>query len=425
VKAALFDMDGVLCNTQEYHNACYAEIAKKNYNITLDSSIEDKLKGVLRNEGAKIFCKAVGIRPNKENIKYISTLKNNLYLKKIEENKDSLLATGTIELLQRLKNNNVSIALVSASANAKTIIKLTKIEKYFDYVVDAQNIGKGKPNPAIFLEAAAHLAIKPSDCVVYEDAINGIQAANDCDMYSIAVNVDFNKTTFTYSKKIADRYVKSLDDPLCYKGLYENLFDMANDSSLFIFDAGNVVIKNIHCFNGIFDQYNFTTDQKSEFIKDFNFYTAPLMDGNISTEFFLNHVNKNLNLNISGDPFYNYFNPVFNVKIVNLINKLKESGKKVVLGSNTFAPHTKKMKEMGLFELFDSVYVSNEIHHYKPNPSFFRYILEKENIEAEKAYFVDDISDNIASAASLNIKTLHYTGENKDEKLDNAFAKFL
>jgi beta-phosphoglucomutase len=425
VKAALFDMDGVLCNTQEYHNACYAEIAKKNYNITLDSSIEDKLKGVLRNEGAKIFCKAVGIRPNKENIKYISTLKNNLYLKKIEENKDSLLATGTIELLQRLKNNNVSIALVSASANAKTIIKLTKIEKYFDYVVDAQNIGKGKPNPAIFLEAAAHLAIKPSDCVVYEDAINGIQAANDCDMYSIAVNVDFNKTTFTYSKKIADRYVKSLDDPLCYKGLYENLFDLADDSSLFIFDAGNVVIKNIHCFNGIFDQYNFTTDQKSEFIKDFNFYTAPLMDGNISTEFFLNHVNKNLNLNISGDPFYNYFNPVFNVKIVNLINKLKESGKKVVLGSNTFAPHTKKMKEMGLFDLFDSVYVSNEIHHYKPNPSFFRYILEKENIEAEKAYFVDDISDNIASAASLNIKTLHYTGENKDEKLDNAFAKFL
>ncbi len=425
MKAALFDMDGVLCNTQEYHNACYAEIARKNYNVTLDSSIEDKLKGVLRNEGAKIFCKAVGLRPNKENIKYISSLKNDLYLQKIKENKDSLLSKGAIELLQKLKNHNVRIALVSASANAKNIIKLTKIEKYFDYVVDAQNIGKGKPNPAIFLEAAAHLAIKPSDCVVYEDAINGIQAANDCDMYSIAVNVDFNKTTFTYNKKIADRYVSSLSDPLCYKGLYEDLYDSAEDSSLFIFDAGNVVIENIHCFNGIFDQYNFTTDQKSEFIKDFNFYTAPLMDGNISTEFFLNHINRNLNVNISGDPFYNYFNPVFNVKIVNLIQKLREAGKKVVLGSNTFAPHTKKMKEMGLFDLFDSVYVSNEIHHYKPNPSFFRYILENENVEAKQAFFIDDISENIASAASLNIKTLHYIGEQRDEKLDKAFLKLV
>jgi len=425
VKAALFDMDGVLCDTQKYHQSCYEYIAKEFYGITLDKKISDKLKGVLRAEGAKIFCKAVNIEPNENNINYISQLKNKHYLQKVEENKNSLLKDGAISLLETLKNNKIKIALVSASANARNIIKLTNIEHYFDYVVDVSEINNGKPNPAIFLNAAAYLEVKPSDCVVYEDAISGIQAANDSNMYSIAVDVDFKNSIFTYSGKIADRYVKSLTDPLCYKGLYENIYDKGNDCSLFIFDAGNVVINNIHCFNGIFDQYNLTTSEKNEFIKDFNFYTAPLMDGNITTEFFINNINKNMNLNIQEKALYEHFKPTFNEPIVNLIKELKKQGKRVVLGSNTFAPHTKKMKEMGLYDLFDAIYASNEIHHYKPNPSFFRYILDKENIPSEKAYFIDDLAENIASAASLNIKTLNYVNEDKDEKLKNAFEGII
>ncbi len=425
MKAALFDMDGVLCDTQKYHHSCYVDIAKEYYNVTLDDNIENKLKGVLRYEGAKTICEAVNITPNEENIKYISDLKNKHYLKKIEENKDSLLKEGAISLLKKLKDNDVKIALASASSNAKFIIELTGIDKYFDYVVDVKKINKGKPNPAIFLDAASHLCVKPSDCVVYEDAISGIQAANDSNMYAIAVNIDFSNTTYTYTNKIADRHVKSLTDPLCYKGLYTNIYDKGDDSSLFIFDAGNVVIYNIHCFNGIFDKYNFTTHQRNEFIKDFSYYNAPLMDGNISTDFFLKHINDTMDLNIEGDPFYDFFKPEFNTEIVELIKSLKKNGKKVVLGSNTFAPHTKKMKEMGLFGLFDEIYVSNEIHNYKPNPSFFRYILRNENTKAENAYFIDDLDENVASAASLGINVLNYVGKDKNKNLKSAFTKFI
>ena len=424
MKVALFDMDGVLCDTQKYHHSCYVEIAQKYYGITLKSNITNKLKGVLRYEGAKIFCKAVNIKANEENIKYVSELKTKHYLKKIEENKDNLLKEGALSLLDRLESNNIKMALASASNNAKFIIKLTGIEKYFDYVVDLEKIKKGKPNPAIFLDAASHLGVKPKDCVVYEDAIGGIEAANESGMYSIAIDVDFKNTAFTYSNKVADRSVLSLKDPLCYQGLYEDIYDKADTSSLFIFDAGNVVLTNIHCFNGMFDQYNLTIEQRHEFVKDFNFYVAPLMDGNISTEFFLNHINHTMNVNLKGDPFYDHFNPEFNTPIVELIKKLKSEGKRVVLGSNTFAPHTKKMKEIGLFDLFDCVYVSNEMHHYKPNPSFFRYILEKENVESEKAYFIDDLAENVAAAASLNINTLHYVNEDKDIKLKKAFKKY-
>jgi hypothetical protein len=121
VKAALFDMDGVLCDTQQYHHSCYVDIAKEYYGVTLDSNISNKLKGVLRYEGAKIFCKAVNIKANDENIKYVSDLKNKLYLKKVEENKDTLLCDGAISLLEKLKTNNIKMALASASSNAKFI----------------------------------------------------------------------------------------------------------------------------------------------------------------------------------------------------------------------------------------------------------------------------------------------------------------
>ena len=424
MKAALFDMDGVLCDTQKIHHSCYVDIAKQ-YNVTLDEKIFDKFKGILRIEGVKLFCEAINLEINDENLNHISKLKNDLYLKKIEEKKESLLNEGTVSLLKKLKDNKVKTALVSASANAKHIVKLTNIEQYFDYAVDASKVGKGKPNPAIFLEAASKLHIKPSDCVVYEDALNGLEAANVSNMYSIGVNVNLTTTTFTYNDKVADRYVTSLADPLCYRGLYENLNDSADECSLFIFDAGNVVIKDIHCFNGIFEEYNFSTQQKVEFIKDYNFYTAPLMDGNISTEFFLERINQNLNLNIKEDAFYTHFKPTLNQTIVDLINELKKQGKKVVLGSNTFAPHTKKMEEIGLFDLFDTVYVSNEMHQYKPNPSFFRYILEHEKTEANKAYFIDDLAENIASAASIGINTLHYINKDKNDKLKRVFKNII
>ena len=251
MKAALFDMDGVLCDTQQYHYSCYVDIAKKHYNVDLGDSIKTQLEGVLREEGVKIFIKAVNVEPTKENIKYISELKDKVYLEKVEANKDNLLNDGALSLLKRLKQRGVPIALVSASRNAKYIAKLTNIDQYFDYIGDPSRVKKGKPNPAIFLMAAAHLAVKPKDCVVYEDAANGIQAANDCGMFSIAMNVDFSKTIFTYKNKIADRYITSLTDPLCYRGLYENIYDSGDDISLYIFDAGNVVLNNIHCFNDI------------------------------------------------------------------------------------------------------------------------------------------------------------------------------
>jgi putative hydrolase of the HAD superfamily len=148
------------------------------------------------------------------------------------------------------------------------------------------------------------------------------------------------------------------------------------------------------------------------------------MDGNITCAQYWDHIRDTMNIDIVGDPFYKHFCPSLNEPIIEIMKRLKERGYRVLLGSNTFSPHAKIMGEIGLFDFTDYAYMSHEIKRYKPSPSFFKYIVEKENIEASQIYFIDDLSKNIASAAKEGLKTFHYVDKNKNERLKKAF-KFL
>ncbi len=421
MEAALFDMDGVLVDTQKYHVSIYQQIAKEEYNTILTEDIVIALGGVLKEEGAYIVAKALGIKPTKENCDKLYKIKNDRYKEIIREKKEELLNEGAVELLERLKSANVKMALCSASSNAKEIIKLTNIEHYFDAVVDLTKVKRGKPNPEIFLRGAIHLGVSPKDCVVYEDAKNGIKAAKDSGMYCVGYKTNLSYDSLSYGEVGADRVVNSLLDPLCYQGLYTSLYDNPKDCRVFAFDAGNVVINNIETIAQIIDDLNLTQKQADEFILEFNEYTAPLMDGNIKCEDFWKHLADTMNLKVEGEPFAKHFKPTLNQSMVTIIKTLRERGYRVVLASNTFAPHTKIMEEIGLFKLFDHTYLSNEINRYKPSPSFFRYIIQNENVEPSQIYFVDDLSDNIASAAKEGLKSLHYKNEDKNKRLKNAF----
>lgn len=422
MKAALFDMDGVICDTQIYHESIYRDLAKEQYNTVLDKEISQQLKGVLKNEGAKVFCQAVGLEATEENMKKVYKQKNERYQKIIKEKGKTLLIDGAEDLIIKLKKNNVLLALASASSNASYIIEMLGLKNYFDYIVDVSKIKRGKPNPAIFLDAAINLGVDPADCVVYEDAENGIIAAKKAGMYAIGYNVDLDISKLSYSVYGADRVVTSLRDPLCYEGLYTNLPSQVEECELFIFDAGGVILKNINCFAGIFKQYNFSKTQIREFINDYINYDNPMMENMITPEQYWKHIEKNFGIKVEGNPFYDYFKPYLNDEMIDTINKLKANGKKVVLGSNTFAPHLKVMKDLGLYDLLDNIYASCEIQRYKPCPSFFRYILNSEKVDANKAMFIDDLDLNIAAAATVGLKTLHYNGENKSKLLKQTFS---
>lgn len=424
MKAALFDMDGVLVDTQKYHIGIYKQMAKDEYGITLNAQEIEALGGVLKEEGAEIICNAVGIEATKTNSDKLYSIKDKLYKKIIREKKSDLLMEGAIELLQRLKDNHVKMALCSASSNAQEIVKLTGLNKFFNdnNIVDLKNVKQGKPNPEIFLKGAILLGTDPKDCVVYEDAINGIQAAKRAGMYSIGYRTNLDHNNLTYGETPADRVVSSLLDPICYNGLYSSLNNVASNCKLFVFDAGNVVINNIECLSGIINEYKPSKEQINEFLLDFKAYTAPLMDGNMSTDEYWKHVEKCMNIKVKGDPFASHFHPTLNKPIMDVIKKLRSKGYRVVLGSNTFAPHAKIIEDIGGFEYLNKCYMSHIMNQYKPHPGFFRYICENENVKPDDVFFVDDLDENIAAAAKFGLNTLHYSNKDKNKKLKKAFS---
>jgi beta-phosphoglucomutase len=118
------------------------------------------------------------------------------------------------KILQFLKENNIPIALGSASKNAQPILEKVGLLHYFDTIVDGNNVTKAKPDPEVFLLAAKQLGVKPEDCVVFEDAVAGVEAANAAKMISIGIGdkkvlfeAQFNFTDFT---EISTNFIKDL-----------------------------------------------------------------------------------------------------------------------------------------------------------------------------------------------------------------------
>jgi beta-phosphoglucomutase len=108
------------------------------------------------------------------------------------------------KILAFLQENKVPIALGSASKNARPILEKVGLLHYFDVIVDGNNVTKAKPDPEVFLLAAGQLGVKPADCLVFEDAVAGVEAANVAKMISIGIGDEevlseahFNFTDFT------------------------------------------------------------------------------------------------------------------------------------------------------------------------------------------------------------------------------------
>ena len=126
---------------------------------------------------------------------------------------------GIIDFLQELKENSIRLGLATSSKNGKFILEQVKLDNIFDAIVDGTMITTGKPNPEIFLTCAELLNVIPKNCVVFEDAAAGIEAAIRGEMRSIGVGsseilkdadyvinnlIDFNlaKLNYFYSKEI-------------------------------------------------------------------------------------------------------------------------------------------------------------------------------------------------------------------------------
>lgn len=185
-KGFIFDLDGVIVDTAKYHYLAWKKLAAElGFEFTLEQN--ELFKGVSRKRCLEILLDIGGIKASHEQFEAWMTAKNKDYLAQIEKMDESEILPDVQRVLQYLRAKEMPIALGSASKNAIPILKKVKLLDFFDVVVDGNHVSKAKPDPEVFLIAAKKMCVPANECVVFEDAVAGLQAANKAGMISIGI----------------------------------------------------------------------------------------------------------------------------------------------------------------------------------------------------------------------------------------------
>ena len=186
IKGIIFDLDGVIVSTDELHYKAWKEIADSQ-NIYFDHSINDSLRGVSRSDSLDIILKQSDKRYSSDEKLKLMNDKNNIYLNSLEDLGIENVLPNVLKTLKILKEKGYKLAIGSSSRNAKRILNKIRLIDFFDAISDGTNIIMSKPNPEVFEKAAEMLNLKPEECIVVEDAISGIDAANAAKMLSVGI----------------------------------------------------------------------------------------------------------------------------------------------------------------------------------------------------------------------------------------------
>ncbi|WP_298487341.1 beta-phosphoglucomutase [uncultured Maribacter sp.] len=182
----IFDLDGVIVDTAKYHFLAWKKLANElGFEFTLEQN--EMFKGVSRKSCLEILLDIGKVTATQEQFDTWMHDKNVDYLAYIEKMDASEILPEVPRVLRFLKENKIPIALGSASKNAKPILEKVGLLAYFDAILDGNNVTKAKPDPEVFLLAAKELNIAPENCIVFEDAVAGIAAANNAKMISIGI----------------------------------------------------------------------------------------------------------------------------------------------------------------------------------------------------------------------------------------------
>ncbi|RMA58834.1 beta-phosphoglucomutase [Ulvibacter antarcticus] len=185
-KGFIFDLDGVIVDTAKYHFMAWKQLSK-DLGISFSEAQNEQLKGVSRVKSLEKILAWGNKTISDEMFENLMAKKNEEYLSYIAKMDASEILPEVESVLVFLKEGNQKIALGSASKNARTILSKVKLLHYFEAIVDGTNVKNAKPDPEVFLLASEAIKINPEDCIVFEDSIAGIQAANTAGMLSIGI----------------------------------------------------------------------------------------------------------------------------------------------------------------------------------------------------------------------------------------------
>jgi beta-phosphoglucomutase len=184
IRAFLFDLDGVLTDTSEFHYRAWQRLADEE-GLPFNRKDNEALRGVGRRESLNILLKGKYI--DEETAQAWMARKNSYYVEQVENMTDDDLLPGSVDLLKQLRRAGIKVCIASASKNAPLVIDRLKLRPYIDILVDGSNVTRSKPAPDLFLYAADKVGVHPEECVVVEDAAAGIEAAIAAGMHSLGI----------------------------------------------------------------------------------------------------------------------------------------------------------------------------------------------------------------------------------------------
>lgn len=186
VKGCIFDLDGVIVDTAKFHFLAWKRLADQ---LEIHFTLEDneRLKGVSRMESLEIILEIGNISLPAETKNEYAELKNKWYVEYISRMSDEDILPGCLQFIIELKKAGIRVAIGSASKNTPLILSRIGLSDLFDAVADGNNVSSAKPNPEVFLKAADMIGIEPGKCIVFEDAIAGVQAALNAGMMCVGV----------------------------------------------------------------------------------------------------------------------------------------------------------------------------------------------------------------------------------------------
>jgi len=186
IKGFLFDLDGVIVDTAVFHFQAWRRLAQK-LGGDFTEEQNEQLKGVSRVDSLKKIIEWTGATVSDEEFQTLMVEKNEWYLELVQGLGPQDTLPGALNFLQTAYDQGIKIALGSASKNAPMILEKLGITPLFTAIIDGNNVVNGKPHPEVFLKGAEALGLKPSECVVFEDSIAGVQAAKTGGMSSVGI----------------------------------------------------------------------------------------------------------------------------------------------------------------------------------------------------------------------------------------------
>lgn len=207
-KGFIFDLDGVIVDTAKYHFLAWKRLAKS-LDIDFTEEENEQLKGVSRVRSLEKILAWGNKTISQDRFTELMSKKNEEYLSYIAEMDRNEILPDVPRVLQSLIEKQQPISLGSASKNARVILDRVDLRKHFDAIVDGNDVSKAKPDPEVFLIAAKLLNIDPKDCIVFEDSVAGVTAANTANMVSIGIG---SKDVLGHADYVFNDFTEISDD---------------------------------------------------------------------------------------------------------------------------------------------------------------------------------------------------------------------